>query len=81
MLMDAFTHQLPLSAKNSLGTDHAWAGNHMVMGGALKGGRVFGTFPDKLGDDGSANIGRGRVIPDMPWEGVWKGLAQWMGVP
>ena len=66
---------------HSLGTDHAWAGNHMVMGGGLKGGKVFGKFPDKLGDDGSTNIGRGRLIPDMPWEAVWMGLSQWMGVP
>jgi hypothetical protein len=26
------------------------------------------------------NIGRGRLIPTTPWEGVWNGLAEWFGV-
>ena len=27
---------------NGRGTDHAWAGNHMVLGGSVKGGQIFG---------------------------------------
>ena len=27
------------------GTDHAWGGHHLIMGGAVKGGDFYGTFP------------------------------------
>src|SRR5580658_5750120 len=27
------------------GSDHAWGGHHLVMGGAVKGGQIFGAFP------------------------------------
>ena len=62
------------------GTDHAWGGNHFLMGGAIKGGKIHGNYPDDLTDEGPLNIGRGRLIPTTPWEGVWKGVAEWFGV-
>jgi cullin-associated NEDD8-dissociated protein 1 len=65
---------------NGLGTDHAWGGNHFVMSGALKGGKILGKYPDALHADGDLNIGRGRLIPTMAWEGMWQALAQWYGV-
>ena len=65
---------------NGLGTDHAWGGNHFIAGGSVKGGRIHGQFPDDLTDNGILNIGRGRLIPTMPWEGLWSGLAEWFGV-
>ena len=30
---------------NGNGSDHAWGGNNMIMGGAVNGGRIFGAFP------------------------------------
>ena len=65
---------------NGQGTDHAWGGNHFVASGSLKGGKMLGTFPNSLTDDGDRSIGRGRVIPSSPWELVWNGIAQWFGV-
>jgi len=65
---------------NGGGTDHAWAGNHFLAGGKVKGGKILGTYPDTLTDSGALNIGRGRIIPTMSWEAVWKGLVQWFGV-
>ena len=57
-----------------------WGGNYFVSGGAVRGGRVLGEYPDDLTDDGAQNIGRGRLIPTTSWEAVWQGLAQWLGV-
>ena len=30
---------------NGNGTDHAWGGNHMILGGAVKGGNIYGKYP------------------------------------
>ena len=55
-----------------------------IAGGLVRGGQVFGKFPNRYAecDDGCPlNIDRrGRLIPTMPWEGVWKGVAEWFGV-
>jgi len=65
---------------NGLGTDHAWGGNHFILGGSVRGGRIHGRYPDDITDEGILSIGRGRLIPTTPWEGLWKGVAQWFGV-
>mmetsp|Transcript_20151 Transcript_20151/g.41987 ORF Transcript_20151/g.41987 Transcript_20151/m.41987 type:complete len:2123 (-) Transcript_20151:67-6435(-) len=65
---------------NGVGTDHAWAGNHFLAGGAVKGGTIHGTFIGDYGDEGHLNIGRGRLIPTTPWDGVWNSVIRWFGV-
>lgn len=65
---------------NGGGTDHAWAGHHFLTGGKVRGGKILGTYPDTLTDDGDLNIGRGRILPTHSWEAVWKGLVEWFGV-
>ena len=51
------------------------------MGGKVKGGQVLGEFPSDAFDFKSKyNIGHGRMVPTMPWDGVWYPLAKWMGV-
>lgn len=65
---------------NGAGTDHGWGGNYFLVGGGVNGGQMLGQYPDKLTEDGSAHIGRGRLLPTSSWEAVWNGLLQWFGV-
>lgn len=44
---------------NGGGTDHGWGSHHLVMGGAVKGGKVYGHFPSF-----SANYGMERFNAD-----------------
>jgi uncharacterized protein (DUF1501 family) len=65
---------------NGVGTDHAWGGIMAVAGGAVRGGQVHGQYLTDLTSQGPRVISRGRVIPTLPWEAMWYGIAQWMGV-
>ncbi|MEM7790779.1 MAG: DUF1501 domain-containing protein [Verrucomicrobiota bacterium] len=65
---------------NGKGTDHAWGSNQMVMGGAVRGGQFFGTYPNlDLGNN--LDVGRGRLIPTMSTDEYYAELALWFGVP
>ena len=65
---------------NGLGTDHAWSGNHLILGGGIKGGQIFGKYPSDLTDDGPLNLGRGRLIPEETWDSVWNAVGKWFGL-
>ena len=63
------------------GSDHAWGGNYFIASGALDGGKMLGTFPDDLSNDGPLVFPPGIVIPTLSWEGLWDPIARWFGVP
>lgn len=70
---------------NGQGSDHAWGSNHMVMGGSVDGGKVFGDFPLSLQSPidpvyGNLDLGRGRLIPTTSVDEVAAELAMWFGV-
>jgi len=65
---------------NGAGTDHAWAGNHFVIGGQVNGNHVFNDFPSSLLAGSDQDLGRGRLIPKYPWESMMVPIAEWMGV-
>merc|ERR1711990_214557 len=65
---------------NGEGSDHGWAGNHFVLGGGIRGGRVFNDFPTSLLQGNDQDVGRGRLIPKYPWENMMVPIAEWMGV-
>ena len=67
-------------SSNGLGTDHAWGGNYFVAGGSVSGGQVFGQYPADLTDQGPTSLGRGRMIPTLPYDAMWYATAQWMDV-
>ena len=65
---------------NGAGTDHGWGGHQFMLGGSVRGGSIFGSYPDDLSAAAPLNTGRGRIIPTMPWEACWRALAEWFGV-
>ena len=69
-----------LSPNSGGGTDHAWAGHYFMMGGDVKGKQIMGSYPD-LTDNSRVKIDtRGRMVPTLPYDAMWNGVAQWMGV-
>eukprot|EP00934_Nitzschia_sp_Nitz4_P007090 Nitzschia sp. Nitz4//scaffold25_size161228//48616//54500//NITZ4_002422-RA/size161228-snap-gene-0.22-mRNA-1//-1//CDS//3329544562//7080//frame0 len=69
-----------LTPNSGEGSDHAWGGNAMMMGGSVNGGQIFGEYPADITTDSALNIGRGRLIPTSSWESMFNGVAEWMGV-
>jgi uncharacterized protein (DUF1501 family) len=66
---------------SNTGSDHAWGSHHIVMGGAVNGGKIYGTFPTLAlagPDDSGSN---GRWVPTIASSQYAATLAQWFGVP
>ncbi|MEM7672947.1 MAG: DUF1501 domain-containing protein [Verrucomicrobiota bacterium] len=64
---------------NGRGSDHAWGGNHIVCGGAVNGGLLYGTYPE-LFTGNNLDTGRGRLIPTTSVDEYFAELALWFGV-
>jgi uncharacterized protein (DUF1501 family) len=72
---------------NGDGTDHGWGAHHFVMGGAVRGGRIVGSFP-KLGikntndnnfDSSDDQLGNGVLLPTTSVDQLGATLATWFG--
>lgn len=63
---------------NGTGTDHAWGGHQMIVGGAVRGG-VYGQMPEfALGGPDDAN-NRGVWIPKISTSQFGATLGRWFG--
>lgn len=73
---------------NGDGTDHGWGSHHMVMGGAVRGGDLYGAFP-VLGtknannndfDNSPDQIGNGAMLPATSVDQYAATLGRWFGL-
>lgn len=65
---------------NGKGSDHAWGNHHFVVGGAVRGGRLYGSMP-VLEASGPSDTGdRGSWIPTISTDEYSATLAKWFGV-
>lgn len=63
---------------NGDGTDHGWGAHHLVMGGAVDGGKIHGEVPT-MGLNAPRTIARGSMIPSIAVDQYAGQLARWFG--
>ena len=66
-------------AVNGDGTDHGWGGHQLVVGGAVDGGKIFGSLPE-VGFGHELDAGSGRLIPTTSVEQFAEPLGRWFGL-
>jgi uncharacterized protein (DUF1501 family) len=75
----------PAGSGAQVGSDHAWGNHQLIVGGAVQGNTIYGTYPTlALGGPNDTNIpgssARGRWIPTTSVEQYAGTLATWYGL-
>lgn len=64
---------------NGDGTDHGWGSHHFVVGGAVRGKDIYGTFP-VTGVGHAQDVGSGSLLPAISVDQYGATLASWFGL-
>ncbi len=64
---------------NGDGTDHGWGGHQLVLGGAVRGGDIYGTMPS-LVLGGPDDVDAGRMVPTIAVQEYAATLLRWFGL-
>jgi uncharacterized protein (DUF1501 family) len=64
---------------NGRGSDHGWGGHHIVMGGSVAGGQIYGDYP-LLSASSPLDVGRAIYAPTTSVDQYFAELALWFGV-
>jgi uncharacterized protein (DUF1501 family) len=75
--MSDFGRDFP--ANGNGGSDHGWGSHHVIVGGAVQGTKLYGTFPT-LRVGGPDDTSGGRWIPTTATEQYAATLARWFGL-
>jgi len=69
-----------LGPNSSAGSDHGWGSHHFILGGAVRGGDVYGKFPAVALNSPDDVSGRGVWLPTTSVDQYAATLGGWLGV-
>lgn len=68
---------------NGDGSDHAWGGHHIVMGGAVQGGQIYGQYPqmktmaDPIDEYNFDIYGNDVMVPTLSADQYMQRIGKW----